>query len=347
MPSYKSIGTIDTGVYGGAGGGGYVSSMPMRMTDSAIANGGAFLVSELEKLDPKISEPLSSFTYPRDIPVKVGGGLVETIGKLNIEYGVSGGSLDGGVSADGASDSAVIQANISKDVFRTHLFKRTLRLGYFAVQRQQLVGRSLEQMLTDGIRRDYDKHMDGNVYVGLASYGTTGLINNPNITAQGVAQGASGETEWTTKTPDEILNDVNNAIYAGWEAAEFDLAAIPNQVLIPYAQYNYIATQKVSPLAEKTILTFLLENNTTKLNNGGELVIAATAWCQGTGAGQTDRMVAYVNNERFLKVEELVALQRYMTAPNTDKQSYDSLYYANLSEVEIFYEEPITYWDGI
>lgn len=348
MSKYRSLGTIDGGIFGGGASrsGSFAGGAPLRMNDAAIANGGAFLASELEKLDPKISEPLTSVTYPRDIRVKVGGGWVETIAKMNIDYGVSGGSQNGPVSAPGSNTDAIIQARIGKDVFGTHLYSSTLRIPFVDMQRQQVTGRSLEQLLNEGLRLNYDKHMETNVYLGLEEYGTTGLINNPNVFAQSVTIGASTQTEWTGKTPDEILADVNAAINAGWAASEYDLSAIPNHILIPYTQYTLLQTTKVSPIAEKTIMTFLLENNVAKLN-GGDLVIGATVFCKGAGAGNTDRMIAYVNHDRFLAVEELVPLARTMTQPNTDKKSYDSIYMANLSEVEIFYEQPITYWDGI
>jgi hypothetical protein len=104
MGKYRNIGTIDGGVFGGGLGIGSMGrSIPLRMNDSAIANGGAFLASELEKLDPKISEPLSSLTYPRDIRVKVGGGWVDTIAKMNIDYAAPGGSENGPVTAPGAN----------------------------------------------------------------------------------------------------------------------------------------------------------------------------------------------------------------------------------------------------
>jgi len=215
------------------------------------------------------------------------------------------------------------------------------------MQRQQITGRSLDQLLTDGIRLNYDKHMEQNVYMGVGRFGTTGLLNNPNVTASNVAMGAYGGTSWIGgKTPDEILTDVNNAIMAGWAAAEYDLSAIPNHILLPYEEYNYIATTKVSPIAEKTILTFLLENNIAT-KNGSDLFIGATMWNKGAGAGGTNRMVAYVHNDRFIAVEELVPLARTMTQPNIDALAYDSVYMANISEVEFFYYQPIVYFDGI
>lgn len=344
---YKEIGTFDGGTFGGAvGGNGYIGSKPLRMSDAAVANGGAFLASELEKLDPKISEPLTSVTYPRDIRVKVGGGWVDTVSKMNVDYGINGGSGDGAITAPGANTGNVVQAQFGKDAWKTHIYTSTLRIKFVDMQRGQIVGRSLESLLTDAIRLNYDKHQEMNVYTGFQTYGTTGILNNPDVVASGVKANAAGSTKWENKTPDEILADINAAINAGWEAAEHDLSAIPNHILIPYAQYTLIQTRKVSELADKTIMTFLLENNVATLN-GGDLVIGATNFCKGAGAGGTDRMVAYVNHDRFIAVEELVPLARIMTQPNMDKLSYDSAYMANLSEVEVFYTQPITYWDGI
>ena len=346
----KNMGTFDGGVIGGEGKGTSIqpqSTNPVRMTDSAIASGNAFLMSELEKRNPKILTPLTSLTYPRDIPVKVGGGWVEYISSMNLDYGITGGSGDGAVHAGGANAIPVIQANFGKDTYKTHIFSTIMRILFVDMQRQDVVGRSLDSLLTDGIRLNYDKHMEQNVYVGMERYGTTGLLNNPNVTASNVATGGYGGTSWIGgKTPDEILTDINNAIMEGWAASEYDLSAIPNHILLPYEQYNYIATAKVSPIAEKTILSFLLENNIAT-KNSSDLFIGATKWNKGAGAGGTDRMVAYVNNDKFIAVEELVPLARTMTQANVSTISFDSVYMANISEVEVFYEQPISYHDGI
>jgi len=75
-----------------------ITDSPIRTTDAAIANGNAMLISELEKRDTLIREPLTSVTYARDIPIKTGGGWVEFLSSLNIDYGVTGGSDNGLVS---------------------------------------------------------------------------------------------------------------------------------------------------------------------------------------------------------------------------------------------------------
>lgn len=342
----KNLGTVNGGVVGmpGSKAGGVPNAY--RMTDAAIASNQAVLVSELEKRDTLVREPLTSLTYTRDIPIKTGGGWVDTISALSSDYGVSGGSGDNLVSASGANSPAVIQANFDKDSFTAHVFEIIMRIKYIDMQRANITGRSLETILTQGIRLAYDKHNEGNVYIGLKKYGTFGIINNPDITAAGVSTGAAGKTTFLSKTPDEILLDVNTLISQTWEQAEHDLAALPNHIIMPYEQYNYIATTKVSPLADKTILSFIMENNISEKNGGG-LVIGATNYCKGAGVGNTDRMVCYVHNDRFIALEELVPMSRVMTQPNVTDSSYDSLYMANISQVEFFYLQTIRYADGI
>ena len=144
----------------------------------------------------------------------------------------------------------------------------------------------------------------------------------------------------------QILDDVNGAILDAWAAAGYDLDAMPNHVLLPYEQFNYIATTPVSQLAEKSILTYIKENNVAK-NYGVDLFLGGTAWCDGAGAGGADRMVVYCNKERFLAMDELVPLTRAMTTPNAERFSYDTAYAGNVSELEVFYTQPIVYVDGV
>ena len=317
-----------------------------RFTDGSISTAGAFLVSELEKRDPIVRVPLTSFTYARDIPIKIGGGWVDHTSNLNIDYGVTGGSGNGTVQASGANASPLVQMNLEKDVYSTHVFNTTMRIRFTDMMRSQVTGRSLDKLLSDGVRMVYDKHMDENVYVGLSKYGSFGLINNPNVTVVTADAGVSTQTDWAHKTPNEILKDINDALNAVWAAAGYDRRAMPNHILLPYEQFNYIATQPVSGLSEKSILTYLQENNVAG-KNGVELIIVGVPWCKGAGTSSTDRMVVYVHNDNFIAVEELAPLSRVMTSPSTEAQAYDSLYMANLSEVEFFYTQTVRYVDGI
>ena len=344
---YQNMGTFDAGLVTAPSTGAAASQKFQVMDAAAIANGGAFLQSELEKRDNVIRQPLTSFTYGRDIPIRVGGGWAEYVSAMNVGYGVAGGSEDGPVHAGGANGIPMVQANFDKGLFKTHIFSVGMRIMFVDMQRGNMTGRSYESILRDGIRMTYDKHLDANTYVGIKKYGSTGLLNNPNVTVtNAAATGTGGSTNFKKKTPDQILQDINDAILAVWEAAEYDRSAIPNHILMPYEQFNYLATTRVSELAEKTILTFLSENNVAK-QNGADIYIGATSWCKGAGTGGTDRMAVYINEERYVAMDELAPLNRAMTQPNAANVCYDTAYLANLSEVQMFYENIMCYVDGI
>jgi len=338
--AFRNVGTFDLGMNGGNG------AKAVAMDAAGIASGQAFLESELEKRDTLVRTPLTSFTYTRDIPIRVGGGWAEYVSAMNVGYGVTGGSSDGIVNAAAADGIPMVQANFGKDLWKTHVIAAGTRVFWVDQMRGNMTGRNIDTLLRDGLRMSYDKHMDENVYVGISKYGTTGLVNNADVTVTNAATGAGGSTAWNTKTPAEILADVNAAIIAAWAASEYDLDAIPNHIILPYEQYNYIASTMVSALAEKSILTYLLENNIAA-KNGSDLFIGATAWCKGAGVGATDRMVVYCNKERYVAVDELVPLTRAMTTANAERFSYDTAYAGNVSEAEIFYSNTLQYVDGI
>lgn len=62
MSNFKNVGTFDAGVFTPKMSGAPQGGVP-TMDAAGIASGGAFLVSELEKRDPLIRKPLTSFTY--------------------------------------------------------------------------------------------------------------------------------------------------------------------------------------------------------------------------------------------------------------------------------------------
>ena len=251
--SFQNIGTFDAGVI--KSGAAPMSGVP-TMDAAGIASGGAFLISELEKRDPMIRKPLTSFTYPRDIVIQTGGGWVDYVSAMSVGYGTTGGSGSSLVQAGGSNGLPIVQANVEKGVYKAHTVAMALRVMFQDMQRANFIGRSIDQLLQDGIRLTYDKHMDQNVYVGFTEYNTTGLVNNPDATASTVADGASGNGNWATKTPNEILNDVNTALTETWAQAGYDLDAIPNHILIPYEEYTYIMNTPFTLVAEGAQVAF-------------------------------------------------------------------------------------------
>lgn len=319
----------------------------LTLDATAVSGGLAFLTSELEKLDPLLREPLTSTNYPRDIDIESGGGWVEATSAMNVDYSVTGGQGDG---VGGVQNNVRrIQANLSKDLYKVLPYEAAMSVKVQDVLRGGVTGRSIETIYETGVRLDFDKYMDINTYLGQAAYGTTGLLNNKQITAIAVATGKSGQTSWKDKTPEEILSDIDEAIVTAWNASDNDNSAIPNHILIDPANYAYINRTLISVngvTGAISILKYLLDNNIAAAK-GVDLFIGESKFCKGAGVGANNRMAAYVNNRRFVGMDVPVPMSRIMTMPNINTATYDSLYMANVGEVKVHYVEPFIYRDGI
>lgn len=317
-----------------------------RVLDAAgISTGMAFLEGELEKRDPKIREPLTSVTWPRDIVAESGGGWVDFTSTMNVDYATSGGNDNSLVG--GATDViSLVQANINKDVYKVFTWAQGMKIPFVDSQKFQTIGRSIDSILDRGVRLNYNKSVDQLVYRGFTSVGFTGLVNDANIVRSNAPNGAAGSPLWQNKTVDEILWDVNKTLTEAWAASEYDESAIPNHLLLPPDKYAYIVSTRIGTSGDENILDYLLRNNLAT-NRGGNLYIAPCRWCSGAGTGQTDRMVAYVNDRDKVYFDLPVPLTRAMTQPVALQFAYITIYAAQMGQVKWLYYQPARYMDGI
>ena len=303
-----------------------------------------FLMKELEKVDEKILEPLTGSDWPRDMPVITGGGLMESISVVDVSY-ASSGQEDDNLYYDAANDIPVIQADLSKNVARTFNFAEYMSFSVTEKEKMASVGRDPEVFLNKGIRLHLDKVLDRNVYVGFGKVASTGLCNNANIIRSSAASNAAGtSTQWRDKTADEILLDINAAISAVWAENDCSSDALPNHILIPTEQFGQLVTRKVSDGADKSILTYVLENNIVA-QQGRELIISPVKWCSGVGSGSSDRMVVYMNQVDRICFNLTQPLRRMDT--EYAEMRIKIPYIAQFSEVRFLYPTTVRYMDGI
>ncbi len=302
-----------------------------------------FLKKELERVDETILEPLSGTDWPRDMPVISGGGLIESVASIDVTY-ASTGQEDDNIIFDAANDIPVIQADMSKQVARTFLFAEFMSFSMLEKEKMLSVGRDPETFLNKGIRLHCDKVIDQNVYKGFRKVQSTGLCNNPAITRSSARNGAGGTSTWRTKTADEILNDINSALSAVWQANDCASDGIPNHILVPVEQFGLLVTRKVSDDSERSILTYVLENNLAT-QQGKELVISPCKWCSAIGSNSTDRMVVYMNQADRICFNLTQPLRR-MDEEKRDL-SIKIPYVSQFSEVRFLYPTTVRYVDGI
>ena len=317
-----------------------------RALDAAgIATGMAFLEGELEKRDPKIREPLTSVTWPRDIVAETGGGWVDFTSTINVDYATSGAN-DGSLVGGATDVITTVQANVNKDIFRVFTWAQAMKIPFVDSQKFQTIGRSIDSILDKGIRLNYNKSIDQLVYQGFKNVGITGLVNDDNVVSSLAPNGASGDTLWSSKTVDEILWDINKALVEAWAASEYDESAIANHILLPPAKYAYIQSTRIGTSGDESILSYILKNNLAA-NQGKSLTIVPCRWCTGAGTGGKDRMVIYVNDKDFLYFDLPVPLTRAMTQPVALQFAYVTIYAAQMGQIKWMYYQPARYVDGI
>jgi hypothetical protein len=322
------------------------AGLGMGAMDAGVAGGMAFLQSELEKMDPKVREPLTSVTWMRDIVVKSGGGWVDFTSTFQVDYQISGPNNYGLMGGE-SNNIPIMQANLSKDIFRVSNWGNILKVSFIDMQKMQQAGRSLEDLLDKGIKLNWNKTLDIVTYRG-PMVNQYGLLNNPNVPRIVAAMnaGATGTT-WAVKTPMEILADINTLLVNTWAASEYDVTGMADHILIPPTQFAQISSVIVSAAGNVSLLTYLLNNNIGK-TQGRNLNIFPSRWCIGAGQGGTDRMAGYVNDEDRVYLDVTVPISRVMTTPSVvEGGAYLTLYLGQIGVPKFLYFQPVQYTDGI
>ena len=313
---------------------------------------GAFLVGELERLDPTLHEPLASVTWGRDIQVREDVSIGDEASSFtNSSFASAGGIVPGGKAW--ASKEANAITGIALDIGKTvsPLFLWAMELSYSLPELESAirVGRPIDQAKYDGMQLKHQMDIDEQVYIGDAGFNVAGLINSAAVSLSTASVGGLASTAWSQKTPDEILNDVNILLTDAWTATGYTV--VPDEIRLPPVQFAYLTSQKVSQAGNVSILRFLQDNSIAQNTNGRALNIQPLKWLVGSGVGGTlgtadghDRALAYVNDRNRVRFP--------MTMLNRTPVEYRSLYqvvtyYGRLGVVEIPYPETIRYMDGI
>ena len=303
-----------------------------------------FLMKELERVDQKIYEPLTGTDWPRDMPVITGGGLTESIVAVDVTYGSTGRDQNN-LIFDATNDIPVIQADLSQSIARCFNFAEYLSFSVLEREKMRSVGRDPEAFLNKGIRLHCDKIIDQNVYTGFTRVSSTGLINNPRIMrVSSPATGTGNSSKWADKTADQILDDINTLIAGVWKVCDCSSDALPDHILVPVEQFGLLVTRKVSDDSERSILTYVLENNLTN-QQGGHLVISPCKWLSGAGSNYADRMVCYINSPDKICFNLTQPLRRMDT--EYAEMRIKIPYIAQFSEVRFLYPQTVRYMDGI
>jgi len=317
----------------------------MTYDQYTVDSTGAFLIGELERLDQKLHDPLVSVTWPRDIDLREDVTIADEVSSFtNSTFASAGGITPTGKAWISKDANAItgVALDIGKTTHPLYLWGMEVKYTLPELESAQKIGRPIDVQKYDAMKLKHQMDIDEMVYIGDTTYGQTGLFNLSGVTPTNVVAGGTGGTTWTTKTPDEILLDVNNLLTATWAATGWTI--MPAELRLPPTQFSYLVSQKVSNAGNISILEFLRNNSMSNAANGRPLNIQPVKWLVGRGAGGKDRMVAYTRDPDRVRYP-LVPLQR---TPLEYRSLYQiTTYFGRLGCIESPYPETIGYADGI
>jgi hypothetical protein len=324
---------------------------------NVVDSSGAFLVGELERLDQTLHRPLVSITWSRDIKLRNDVTIADEVSSFTLSTFASAGALGTGNGigtgkAWGGKTTTQI-SNVSVDIAKItqplRPWELELKYSILELESAAKVGRPIDQQKFEALQMKHQMDVDEQVYFGDTSTGDTGMTNSSRVTPTNVVTGGGGTPQWATKTPQEILSDVNNAIMLTWANSAW--AVMPNRILIPPNQFGDISIRIVSAAGNMSVLAYLKQFNVLTASGLGTLDILPVKWLIGAGSGGTigttgtvDRMVTYTNDENRLRYP-MTLLQR--TPVQYDGIYHKSTYFGRLGVVEVVYPETISYSDGI
>ena len=313
----------------------------MKTFDSTLA----YYVNQLDNLDEKLYEPLFSTTWGRDIKLRTGITMAnESTSFVRSTIGAVGTQNATGKPWISPNTTTLpgVSINGERIVLPLRLLGQEVSYSSVELERSQLLGQPVDTQKFNALNTIYQMATDEMVYIGDQAVGAEGLINSALVTTGSVADGAAASPLWSSKTPDEILKDVNDMITAAWSASGFSVC--PGRLLLPPVQFAYIVSQKISTAGNVSILTFLQDNSISLSVNGSKLDIQPLKWLTGRGAAGANRMVAYTNDEDRVRFP-MVPIRR--ETPYYLGIKFNAPYIWAFGEVEFVYPETAVYRDGI
>lgn len=213
------------------------------------------------------------------------------------------------------------------------------------LQQSAKAGRDLTSEKADAARSLAESFIYGIAMRGSTEKGITGLINSADVPAADVAADGSGSaTTFASKSPTQILRDVNAVLNAPFNATLETQRA--DTLLLPTSRLQYMAETPRADGSDMTILAFLKQNNSYTLETGQALTIIGTRELETAGDGGTARMMGYANRRGVVQMH-LPGPHEFLPPFQVSSMEWEVAGIMNVGGVEFRRPKGAAYRDGI
>jgi hypothetical protein len=242
----------------------------------------------------------------------------------------------------------VPKVGLTREKFETGVSMAAIGYGYNLEElgTAQLLGMNLSTDKAQLARRIAEEKIDQVAFVGDAGKGFTGLVNASTPTATTApADGTGSATTFASKTPDQVLRDINGQLtgmFTGTLGGE-----IADTLLMPYSVMLDLSTRRIDAVNQTTILEWIERNNIYTRTTGQPLTIRGVfGYLDTAGAGSTKRLVAYRRSPDVLKMHVPMPF-RFLPAWQTGPMRFDVPGIFRVGGVDIRRPKAVRYLDGI
>jgi len=206
------------------------------------------------------------------------------------------------------------------------------------IRASKLVGKSLDARRAAAAARANEELLNSISFFGDADSGLFGLFTVGGIPVANVStKAATGLTWIDNATPDEILFDMNNAVFT--MRALTKMKESPTRMLLPVAQEAYIRSTPRSALSDTTIAEYFLKNN------GYIKEIMPINELAGAGTGATDVMVVYNPDPDNMVFE--IPMEYKQLPPQLRGLSWEIPCESEVGGANVYYPLSLAIWEGI
>ncbi len=307
----------------------------MRTFDAQAAFG--FVISQTAHVEASVYQiRYADIQYPQLIPVDTSA---HPFAKTVTYF-----SADKVGAADWLNANAddIPMADIEMTQFETSVLTAGIGYGYGweEINQAQMLGINLTVDKASAARRAAEEMIDRIALEGDTVKGMEGLFDHSAVPASGAT---NGDWEGGVTTPDEIIQDVNDALTNVQTAT--NNVVLADTLLMPYNRWNFIASRRLTD-TNMTILEFIRQNNVYTAQTGAPLVISAVRKLDTAGVSADPRMIAYRRSPEVLKLH-MPMPHRFMPVWQTGPLRWDIPGVFRLGGLDIRLPNEISYVDGI
>lgn len=321
----------------------------------------AFVTTALSKLHTKLVEPKYNVTYHLDVPINVGGGMVDFVDYYSVEW-IGDPLQNQAVTGNNINIVPRANAKLQHNAVPVFNFEMAYDIKFIEIDKLNKIAfqKSIEAIYKDAIMASWDLFNDEIAYMGRNGQG--GLLNNDNVVATALPLGTLDTTKdgFASMTDAEIVSVFNGILSYYLTNTNNNIKLLPDTFLLPM-DAAAIMSSRFSSLLNATLREFIMNHNVgideAMASDAPEykIKIKGRGRLNKLGTNGTGRIVAYKNDEEFVRMDQPYPMQLYYTAPNVDKACYTTYFVGQVSLVQLPYNNEVTdnngtigavtYWD--